>query len=50
MASLGWKAHSTTVDQQWKLYLKASAWGTYSIKHTQRQHVGRHKALDSGPL
>jgi hypothetical protein len=23
---------------------------TYSIKHTQRQHVGRHTALDSGPL
>ena len=24
--------------------------GTYSIKHTQIQHVGRHTALDSGPL
>jgi hypothetical protein len=24
--------------------------GTYSIKHTQIQHAGRHTALDSGPL
>jgi hypothetical protein len=26
MDSLGWQAHSTTVAQQWKLYLKAHAW------------------------
>jgi hypothetical protein len=26
MDSLGWQAHSTTVAQQWKLYLKAPAW------------------------
>jgi hypothetical protein len=50
MASLGWKAHSTTVDQQLKQYPEDSAWGTYSKKHTQKQHVSRHKAVVFGAL
>jgi hypothetical protein len=50
MASLGWKAHSSTVDQHLKQYPEDFQCGTYTKKHTHKQHVGRHKALDSGPL